>query len=568
MSRAPDLVVLGRIASLAGESGFGWVEAMAVRDGLVVEIGARPEMERSVGRATRVVDLPPGHVVLPSVTDAHVHLVDAAMAADEIDLEGSPTLATALALVADAHAARLAGGDHDGWLLGHGWSTDGWDARPTAADLERVAPGRPIALWAHDHHTRWLSDAALRRLGIDAAVVDPLGGTVGRDDAGRPDGLLYEHATRIGADAIPRPGPEAMAGAVERYAGRLAALGVTGVHDPGGTSPDPSLDGGFATVRTMADEGCLPLRVHAGVRDEQLEAAIAAGYRSGASPAPPDGAGIAERQALARYRMGWLKLFGDGSVGSRTAAMLEPYEDAATRNGPAGPLGHLLESRERLTARVSLAAASGIATMIHAIGDRAVRTALDAFEAAGAERLAALGLRPRIEHAQLVQPSDRARFGTLGVVASLQPIQLRSDEATMQRAWGQRTALAFPLGSLVAAGAAIVFGTDAPVEPPDPWPGIATAVSRWAPEWGDSAAPSTPGEAISLDRAIRAATVGPWAAADDALGGRLVPGATADLVVLEWAPEAADASEQLRSARPALTLLDGTERHRAPGFDR
>jgi len=208
--------------------------------------------------------------------------------------------------------------------------------------------------------------------------------------------------------------------------------------------------------------------------------------------------------------------------------------------------------------------------MIHAIGDRAVRTALDAFEAVGRQRLAELALLPRIEHAQLVHPDDRARFSELGVVASVQPVQLRSDEAVMHRAWGDRTALAFALASLSVAGATLVFGTDAPVEPPDPWPGIAMAVTRRAPEWGGDVGASSPAEAIPLDVALRAATTGPWRVARQAHGGRLMVGAPADLIVIELAEheDAASAAAAVRTVRPLLTLLDGLERYRDPAFDR
>ena len=207
--------------------------------------------------------------------------------------------------------------------------------------------------------------------------------------------------------------------------------------------------------------------------------------------------------------------------------------------------------------------------MIHAIGDRAVRTALDAFEAVGVARLAELPLMPRIEHAQFVQPDDRPRFARLRVVASMQPVQLRSDEATMRRACGERTSRAFALASLTASGASIAFGTDAPVESPDPWPGIAMAVTRRAPAWGPASRASSPEEAIALDQAIRAATIGPRRSAGEPLGGRLVVGAPADLVVLPLvAGDVIDHAASLHVARPLLTLLDGEERYRAPGFER
>jgi predicted amidohydrolase YtcJ len=250
--------------------------------------------------------------------------------------------------------------------------------------------------------------------------------------------------------------------------------------------------------------------------------------------------------------------------------MLEPYDDAGERPGPVGPLGGLLETQEDLTERVTQAAEAGIATMIHAIGDRAVRTVLDAFEGVGVARLAELPLMPRIEHAQFVQRDDRPRFARLGIAASMQPVQLRSDEAMMRRACGPRTSLAFALASLGAAGATIAFGTDAPVEEPDPWPGIAMAATRRAPQWGPDAPPSSPEEAIAFADAIRAATVGPRRSARELIGGRLVIGAPADLVVLPLAAdgEGTDPAKSLHGARPLLTLLDGEERHRAPEFDR
>ncbi|MGH2407524.1 MAG: amidohydrolase [Candidatus Limnocylindrales bacterium] len=565
----PELIIEGRIATFDGEAGFGWIEALAVADGRVLAAGRLAHVAGLAGPSTRRLRLGPGRVAMPAITDAHIHLLEAAVTAEEIDLEGTDSMVEAVAIVASTHAERLAAGDRDGWLLGHGWLADRWGGLPNADALEAAAPGRPIALWAHDHHARWLSRAALAACGIDADTPDPAGGIVGRSDDGRPSGVLFEHATRIGVAAIPRPSPAELAEAVVRHAARLAALGIVGVQDPGATAPDPQLDHGLLVCRGLAVAGRLPLRVHAGIRDEQLETAIAAGLRSGDRVAPDAAHDPAARRAADRFRVGWLKLFGDGSVGSRTAALLEPYEAEAGRPPPGGPRGRLLESRERMTERVAAAAAAGIATMIHAIGDAAVRTALDAFAAIAPPTLAGLPFRPRIEHAQLVHPDDIGRFAQLGVVASVQPVQLRSDEATMRRAWGERTRYAYALASLQAAGADVAFGTDAPVEPADPWPGIAIAVTRLATEWGTHAAPSTPSEAISLERSLRAATAGPRRSAGERDGGRLVVGASADLIVLDAAAldEPVRPGGALASARPLLTLLDGEERFRDPAFD-
>jgi predicted amidohydrolase YtcJ len=570
VTRRPDLIVLGRIASLAGEEGFGWQEGIAILDGRIIAIGSRLDIVALAGAGTRMMALAPGQVALPSVTDAHLHLVDAALAADEVDLEDSATLEVALRRVAQAAEARGTDGDREGWLLGHGWATDRWAARPTAADLERAAPGRRIALWSHDHHTLWLSMAALAASGIDASTPDPPGGVVGRDASGRPDGLLHEHAVGLASAAIPQASQAAIDDSIVRYARRLAATGVTGVHDPGSLSADGRLAGGFSAIKAMAEDGRLPLRVHAGIRRAQLEAAVDARLRSGQGIAPRPGVEPAEQRAVDRFRVGWLKLFADGSLGSRTAALIEPYDDASARPGPAGPRGSLVESNDGLREDVERAADAGLATMIHAIGDEAVRAALDAFEAIDPRQLAALALMPRIEHAQVVQLVDRRRFARLGVTASVQPVQLRSDLLTMREALGPRTSLAFPLASLAAAGALLAFGTDAPVEPADPWPGLAMATTRWAPEWGTDMPPADPGERLTLAGALRAATIGPRQTAGQLQAGRLVVGEAADLVVVALADhdDPDGAAEAIRTIEPLLTLLDGEEHHRAPAFDR
>ncbi|HVQ23282.1 MAG TPA: amidohydrolase family protein [Candidatus Saccharimonadia bacterium] len=465
---------------------------------------------------------------------------------------------------------RVADGDRDGWLLGHGWATDRWAAHPSAPDLERVAPGRRIALWSHDHHTMWLSMAALAAAGLTASTPEPVGGVVVRDASGRPDGLLHEHAIGLVDDVLPRPTTVAIEDAVIRYARRLAAVGVTGVHDPGSLAADTTLAGGFGATKAMAEGGRLQLRVHAGIRSGQLEAAIDARLRSGQRVELGRDTGPSERRAIDRFRVGWLKLFADGSLGSRTAAMFEPYDDASTRPGPGGPHGGLLDPPEVLREQVERAADAGLATMIHAIGDEAVGTVLDFFEAVDAWRLAVPTLMPRIEHAQLVRPVDRARFARLGVAASVQPIQLRSDLETMRHAIGSRASLAFPLASLASAGALLALGTDAPVEPPDPWPGLAMATTRWAPEWGTDIPPHQPSEGLGLAAALRAATIGPRRSAGEPLAGRLVVGEAADLVVVALGDhqDPAGAAEAVRTIAPLLTMLDGEERYRAPGFDR
>lgn len=571
--RQAELIVSGRIATLAGHEGLGWVEAIAIGGGRVLAAGPQAEVDVLAGPRSRRLALGPEHLVLPGLTDAHHHLVDAALGASQLQLEPHGSLSTALERIAAWDRERRAGDHGAGWLLGRGWSFDGFGGWPPVADLELVAPGRPVALWAHDHHARWFSPAAMRLAGIDATTPDPPGGTLLRDADGRPTGVALEHAARLVEPAIPAPDAEALGAAVEAYARRLLSLGLVAVHDPGEVAPEPRLTRGPLFYARLAGEGRLPIRVHASVRAEQLERAIELGLRSG--DVAPDGglrteAGVptdhlarthdgARVDASARAHVGWLKLFGDGSLGSRTAWLLEPYADVGT-------LGRPLVEPDALVDLIGRAAEAGLATQVHAIGDRAARAALDAFAAVPQARQ--LPVRARIEHAQLVSPEDAPRFGRLGVAASVQPSHLAGDGPAAGLAWPDRLADAYRWRSLAQAGASLAFGTDAPVESPDPWPGICLAVTRRpAPE-----AARFPGhEALSLERALRAAILDPAVTAgEEGLRGRLTSGHLADLAVVPATilDEPVRPAGALATARPLLTLVDGQEAWRDPTFDR
>ncbi|MDQ3553605.1 MAG: amidohydrolase [Chloroflexota bacterium] len=568
-----DLLITGRIATLKGRQGFGWVEAIAIRDGRITAAGSRPDVERLAGRAARRWRLDADQAVLPGLTDSHLHLATAAIAAQELSLDDAPDREAIFASVRSAHERLAAKGDAGAWLLGHGWSLDRLGDWPTAQDLDRLAPGRPAALWSHDHHSRWVSSAALDRAGIGEGTPDPQGGMIRRDADGRPSGILHEHAAKLVSVAVPEPDRARLAAALSSYAAALARLGIVAVHDPGEMSDDPEIRRGPTFFRGLAEEGALPLRVAASIRPEQLAPAIERGFRSGGTDAPAgsrSGAGADRADPLAtrlaeRYRGGWLKLFADGSLGSRSAALLEPYEPGSgTPVG--GPAGMLLAPPQWLHERAQSAARAGIAVQIHGIGDAAVRSALDILE-----RLPppADGIHHRVEHAQLVHPADVARFGAAGIVASVQPVHLVGDALVARAAWGDRVRWSFPIRSLAAGGALIAFGTDAPVESPDPWPGIAIAVTRASETWaaGESAAYAS--ESIDLARAIRAACLDPALTAGEVDRGRLVQGHRADLVMVpaEMLDADAVAAGALDRARPLMTLLDGETVYRDARFD-
>jgi predicted amidohydrolase YtcJ len=538
------LVSGGRIATLAGDRGFGWVEAVGISGGRIAFAGSAVDLETRADPHTRRIELDPDEVAIPGLTDAHLHLAEAGLSLDRIDLTPAPSLEAGLDAIAVAHAALS---DPDAWLQGHGWDRDRWGGWPTADDLERVAPGRPVALWAHDHHALWTSHTALRLASIDARREDPRGGIIRRDDADVPTGVLHEAAARLVTGVVPPPTPDQHEAAIGRLARDLLRLGVVGVHDPGGLSMQDGQGGAIEAYRALDERDELPIRVHASVRSEQLVAAIEAGLRTGDPLGPPGG----------RARFGWLKLFADGTLGSRTAALLDPIEADGERSEPAGSERGIWLTEPADVARFAgMAAEAGIATQVHAIGDRACRVVLGILEPLTARTAA----RPRLEHVQLLDPTDRDRFSDSRIGASVQPVHLRADAPTARALWGDRAErIGYPTRSLLDAGAVVAFGTDAPVEPIDPWPGLSMAVTRIDASWPPGSEPFGPEERITLDAAIRAACLAPATLAAEVDRGRLTPGQRADLVVLPASAlsNPVEPGGALATARPRLVVVDG-----------
>jgi predicted amidohydrolase YtcJ len=538
-----EALVTGRIATLAGDAGFGWVEAVGITRGRVAFAGSAVQLETRADPFTVRFELDDDEVAIPGLTDSHLHLAEGGISLENVDLSQAASLEAGLALISAAHD-RLS---TDEWIEGHGWDSDRWGRWPTAVDLESVAPGRRVALWAHDHHSLWASRTALTAAAVARDTDDPPGGFIRRDDSRDPTGVLHEAAARLVTNHVPRPTEERYDRLIATLAQRLVELGVVAIHDPGALSMQDGLGGGIEAYRRLAAGGRLPLRVHACIREEQIDAAVEAGLRSGDPLAP----------GIDRARLGWQKLFADGTLASRTAALLEPIEPEPGRPLPAGTeRGVFITPPERLAALASRAAGAGMATIIHAIGDHGVRAALDALE----PTVGRVPLMPRLEHVQLLHPDDRGRFARAGIAASVQPIHLRADAAAARRLWGKRAETnGYTWRTIADSGAVLAFGTDAPVEPIDPWPGLAMAVTRTDASWPAGSAAFGPQEALTLERAIRAACVGPAVTARESDRGRLVPGQRADLVVLPIAAltEPVEPGGALATARPRLVLVDG-----------
>ena len=317
-----DTLITGRIATLAGDIGFGWVEAVGIRDGRIAFAGSEVELETRADPFTRRLRLEPDQVAIPGLTDAHLHLAQAALATRQIDLTGAATLADGLAAIRAAHDARP---DPAIWLEGHGWDSDRWGGWPTADDLETVAPGRRVAIWAHDHHALWASHAALAVGGFGAD--DP----TRRRRSARSRRLARGRPVRERDPARdhPRPAAELRRPRRGHRAGRARARLARRrrLPRPGRRRPRPDLTYAYPVYARLADAGDLPVRVHACMRDDAVATAIARGHRSGAVLGEdPDG----------WARVGWQKCFADGSLGSRTAALLEDIEPEPDRPLAAG----------------------------------------------------------------------------------------------------------------------------------------------------------------------------------------------------------------------------------------
>jgi predicted amidohydrolase YtcJ len=537
-----DALVTGRIATLSGDSGFGWVEAIGIRDGRVAFAGSEVDLETRADPFTERIRLDPDQVAIPGLTDAHLHLAQAALASRQVDLGDAATLDEGLARLRAAHERLPA----DAWLEGFGWDSDRWGGWPTADALEAVAPGRRAAIWAHDHHAMWASHAALREADLPSG--DPPGGVIRRMTDGTPEGMLYEAATRLISVLVPMPTRDDMETALVGVSREILSLGIVACHDPSGIAPDPGLSYSYPAYMRLADAGRMPLRVHACMRDDAVPAAIERGHRSGRRIGEdPNG----------RVIVGWQKCFADGSLGSRTAALLDDIEPEADR--PLAPelrRGVWNTDPDALRDRVERATASGIATTIHAIGDAAVRAALDVLTPVAATS----PLMPRIEHVQMLHPDDRPRFVAAGIAASVQPVHLGSDALQAWKLWGDRAdAEGYTWKSISDTGAVMPFGTDAPVESYDPWPGLALAVTRDDPRWPDGTPTYAPEQSLTLDRALRAQCIDAALSARETDRGRLTVGQRADVVIIPAATldEPVTPGGPLSTTRPHMVLTDG-----------
>jgi predicted amidohydrolase YtcJ len=502
--------------------------ALAIDDGRVRAVGTDEEVLTRFSQAEKYHAA--GQTIIPGLTDAHIHLDDYALSLQKIDCE-TATREECLRRVAERVICTPPGE----WIFGHGWNQNNWEeGYGSAGMLDEIAQQNPVYLIHKSLHSAWVNSYALHLVGINSQTPDPPGGHIGRLSSGEPDGILYESARIQIERAIPEPDLEQVVQALDTAIPRLWCMGLTGAHDFSSAKC-------FSALQILHQKHELKFRVVKSIPFENLTQAIELGIRTGFGDE--------------MLRIGALKLFSDGALGPRTAAMFQPYE------GEPGNQGLLLMDAGELFQQGQFAIKNGISLAIHAIGDRANHEVLEAlsklreFERTIPE-LSNTALRHRIEHVQVIQPEDIFRFAKLGIIASMQPIHATSDMMMAERFWGSRSAYAYAWRSQLSEGSRLAFGSDAPVESPNPFLGIHAAVTRKRRD-GTPTDGWHPEQCLSVEEAIRGFTTGAaYAAGMDEQLGVLAEGYLADLLVLNADPYKCQPDE-LMEIRPLATMVAG-----------
>ena len=485
-------------------------------DGTIRTVGPAVKVERSAPPGVPRYDLP-DTMVTPGFVDGHTHLGLWAMNRRRVELRGVRTREEVIRRVAAARVVQ-------GWVIGQGWDANGWNDAPDRHSLDRIHSS-PVYLDSLDVHAAWVNSAALAEAGITRETADPPGGRIVRDGNGEPTGLLLERAVELVLPYLPQPSAFTLDAVLREAQSEAHRVGITGVHDVESMSI-------LEAFRRLESSDELRLRVLFQPPVSALTHLIRQGLRSG--------------QGSEWLSLGGVKMFLDGSLGSRTAWMLEPYAGTRDRGMPITPLGVAQDA-------MNTAAAAGWATTVHAIGDAAVRQALDLVS-----RLPRVALPHRIEHFQCVHPDDLRRGAQAGLVLSMQPPHLLTDIPLVERHWGERGWGAYAFRSLLQSGASLVFGSDVPVASIDPREGVYSALERTT---GDGAPPNGwhPGEKLNFRETVHAYTVAPaHAAGAGARRGKVAPGYAADLVAWSVDPaiEHGD-GRAFREGRALLTVVGG-----------
>jgi predicted amidohydrolase YtcJ len=502
-------------------------EALLIRDGKILAVGSRADFD---GLPSAVARLDwRDATVLPGLTDAHAHLLGLGQSREIVDLRGA-------ASVAEVVTRLEAGAPSSGWVLGRGWDQNLWGgAMPSAAELDVAFPDRPVWLRRVDGHAGWANSAALRLANIDSSTNDPEGGEILRDPSSRAaTGVLID--TAMDRIPVPEPSPAEVERWLRAATHEAASLGLTGVHEMGVDADS------HAVFERLASAGELPIRVHGYASEAWFDAGQGtAGHPSRPSPSPV--------VADTRYALVGVKLYADGALGSRGAALLEPYADRP------GHRGALMHEPARFVELVTAIDQRGLQIATHAIGDRGIRTILDAYATLPRPHVGAR--RARIEHAQIIALADIPRMAELDLVASMQPTHATSDMAWVpERVGPERVAGAYAWRRMLTAGVPLALGSDFPVEQPSPLLGLHAAVTRQDLD-GQPAGGWLPDQRLSVAEAVAGFCSGAaYAVGREGHLGRIAPGFRADLSCL-----AGDPFEVEAGAIPTLevraTMVEG-----------
>ena len=474
-------------------------QAVAIEEGKIIDIGSNANIKPLSKRGFDVYDLKK-RCVIPGIIDSHLHLLALGNLFRRVDLDGVNSLDRVAAILEKA-ASTLKKGQ---WLQGRGWNKNLWgDDFPGKSLLDAIT-GNPVALYSKDGHLLWVSSSTLEYCGIDSNTPDPPGGVILRDDNGIPTGVLKENAVDLVSEKIPSQSYEEKTGAIIAAQKHLLKQGIVAAGDCD-TRSIPILD-----FKELDATGRLHMRIFKMIHPDDLDIADKLDLQTG--------------KGSGRFRVGCLKLFADGALGSQTAYMFKPYNQSNDNCGV-----ETLTEKE-MGKYVSTAVRAGISVAVHAIGDKAnyqVLKVLGKYGAAFSEK----GLRPRIEHAQILKKKEIPGFKKYGVIASVQPIHVTSDRDVADRYWGARAQYAYPFRSLLRSGVELAFGSDAPIEKPNPMAGIHAAVTRKRPN--ETRKAWYPEERITVRQALKAYTLGAArACCYDDLTGSVAIGKRADFAVL------------------------------------
>jgi len=525
----------GRIYTMNESDPFA--KAVVVGGGRILFVGTSEEAVAFAGTGAKKFNLG-GMTVIPGLVDAHAHFVGYAASRAALDLNGTLSVDQ----IRERLKAETAVAHRGRWITGRGWDQNDWEKKqfPDRSDLDRVSPENPVLLTRVCGHAAIANSMALEVAGIGADTPDPDGGKIERDASGEPTGILLDDAISLVRKVVPSPTPEEKKKLMIDAAQACLAAGLTGTHEMGIGSETAGI------YRELYEAGELPFRITAYFDGDaaDLDSVLAAG------PVDDFAGGM--------FSLAGVKFYGDGSLGARSAAMLEDYSDDP------GNRGIIVTDPDLLYEKVLTCHRSGFQVATHAIGDRANRTVLDIYEKVLGE-VPGTGLRHRIEHAQIISPEDIGRFASLGVIPSMQFIHCTSDMPWVpDRVGDDRTRGAYAWRTLMDAGSRIPGGSDYPVEPIDPLLGIYAAVSRQSPD-GTPAGGWAPEQRLTIEEAVRAYTLdAAWASGKEDERGSIEKGKLADLTILGTDIMKVDPGE-IPGIEIIATVLAGKIEYRADG---